>query len=172
MRIAVIISIFTIVFFSSCQDSENENPAPLEIFNYYENYQIAGQLAELKPGNDLILHYYYSDPGELLAVDAGVVDNLYIQVPSSLRESLVFNLSDHNIPDLDILYTQSCFCVPIESVAIKSINLEGRNTGSEILIFGTVELAVNFDESTELYQYTKEFQFNGSAFLKSLPITD
>ncbi|MEL6561606.1 MAG: hypothetical protein AAFQ94_25690 [Bacteroidota bacterium] len=171
MRITSIIGLITLLFLSSCNNSEEENLLQVETFNYYENYQIVDVPEVLLPGNDLVLHYYYADSPELLAADAGIIENLFIQLPQYVSENPTFSITDNNIPDLKIEYTQSCFCYPVTDALIRSINLEGIDLGNKILITGSVEIELKYNDSPVSdgsLRNIKTFRFIASDFRESV----
>ena len=171
MRSTLILGIIPLMLLGSCNSSEEERLVAVETFSYYENYQIVDLPEVLLPGNDLILHYYYADSPELLASDAGFIENLFIQVPGYISENPTFSITDNNIPDIKIEYIQSCFCFPIKDVNIRSVDLEGIDLGNKILVTGSVEIELKYNDnpvSDGSLRNIKTFRFSGSDFREAV----
>lgn len=171
MRNTIIAGLISLLFLGSCNNSEEENLIAVENFNYYENSQIVDLPEILLPGNDLVLHYYYADSPELIATDAGIVENLFIQLPEYISNKPNFSITNNNIPDLKVEYNQSCFCPPVRHVTIRNIDLEGIDLSNKILVTGSIEIELNYNDSPVSdgsLRNIKTFRFIGSDFREAV----
>ena len=152
-----------ILLISSCKnDDVNINS---ERFTLIESASITEEFPYLVSGDQTVLVYGANTPSSYAQFeDFGLAEGVYLgfdELPNGINR-----LDNRDIANISFRYDRTCFCLPLISAEMQSVDLELVRVGRAVVAAGfiTIHFTLEGEAPGETFEDTRVVSFNNAIF--------